>query len=389
MNKREIWIDYLRAFLIILVVAHHSAMAYTTFAFYNKETYILSTNPIVDIQRWIGMDIFVFFNDIFFMSLMFLISGIFVFQSIQKKGPVSFLKDRLFRLFLPFVIGVSVLMLFAYYPAYHIGHSTNSIKDYVVDYFTAEGWPVGPPWFIWVLFLFNIVIALILPFIKNQMVALSEKLSILKNKPLTLFTMWVIVTWIIYVPMRITFGADTWTGIGPFDFQKSRLLLYFGYFMIGVIIGSISNEQSLFSFDSKLIKNWKIWIILSLIAYLSLLLVKDPLEQLLSNRQLNDIQIQLIYSTFYVISCALSCFAFISTFKAIGNKPNLFFESLVPNAFGIYLIHYILIVWCQFALLQFDIPAVLKFAITFLIVLLTSWIISHYLRKSRFIVRII
>jgi glucan biosynthesis protein C len=31
----------------------------------------------------------------------------------------------------------------------------------VKDFFFVEQWPVGPPWFIWVLFVFNILFALI------------------------------------------------------------------------------------------------------------------------------------------------------------------------------------------------------------------------------------
>jgi hypothetical protein len=73
--NRTNWLDYLRSFITILVVAHHSSLAYTTFAHFNKKVYILSTHPIVDTIRWKGLDIFEDFNDIFFMSL---ISGIFI-----------------------------------------------------------------------------------------------------------------------------------------------------------------------------------------------------------------------------------------------------------------------------------------------------------------------
>ena len=385
MKSREIWIDYLRSFITILVVAFHAALAYTTFGYFKKEAYILSTHPIIDIQRWIGMDIFVFFNDIFFMSLMFLISGLFVFQSIQKKGSGSFLQDRFYRLFIPFVVGVTFLMLMAYYPSYHIAHADNSLKDYVVDYFTVEGWPVGPPWFIWVLFLFNIIIALIFPLIKGQLIRLSERLSKLKNKPYILLLIWVLITWIIYVPLRMIYGAYTWAGFGPFDFQKSRLLLYFGYFILGVTIGSISNDKCLFTIDSKFINNWKIWIGLAILAFLSLLIIGELIKHISHNKYLNSIQIQLIYCTIYVTSCVLSCFAFLSTFKIVADKSNVLFDSFVPNAFSIYLIHYILIIWCQFALLEINIPVILKFAITFLIVLSLGWIISYFIRKNRII----
>jgi len=111
-------VDNLRSFITVLVVAHHSSLAYATFGFFNKEAYITSTHPIVDQARWKGLDIFIDFNDIFFMSLMFLISGIFVMQSIQHKLVKAFVRDRFFRLFIPFMLGVTILMLLAYYPAF-------------------------------------------------------------------------------------------------------------------------------------------------------------------------------------------------------------------------------------------------------------------------------
>lgn len=88
-ENRNVWIDYLRSYLTVLVVAHHSTLAYTTFASFDKEVYINSTHPIVDMERWIGLDIFVSFNDIFFMSLMFLIGGLFLSKSIMKKGTIN------------------------------------------------------------------------------------------------------------------------------------------------------------------------------------------------------------------------------------------------------------------------------------------------------------
>ena len=83
--NRNVWIDYLRSSLTVLVVAHHSTLAYTTFASFDKNAYIKSTSPIVDTKRWIGLDIFENFNDIFFMSHMFLIGGLFLSNSIAKR----------------------------------------------------------------------------------------------------------------------------------------------------------------------------------------------------------------------------------------------------------------------------------------------------------------
>jgi surface polysaccharide O-acyltransferase-like enzyme len=86
--SRNLWVDYLRSAITVMVVAHHSSLAYTTFAKFDRLAYIRSTHPIVDAQRWIGLDIFENFNDVFFMSLMFLIGGLFLSKSITKKGHI-------------------------------------------------------------------------------------------------------------------------------------------------------------------------------------------------------------------------------------------------------------------------------------------------------------
>ena len=123
---RNLWIDYLRSFLTVLVVAHHSSLAYTTFAYFDHTTYINSTSPVVDNSRWLGMDIFENFNDIFFMSLLFLISGLFIFKSINKKGRKIFLYDRFKRLGIPFIIAVTFIIPIAYVPSYYlVNHQFN------------------------------------------------------------------------------------------------------------------------------------------------------------------------------------------------------------------------------------------------------------------------
>ena len=49
---------------------------------------------------------------------MFFISGLFVWKSLVKKGPIHFLKDRVLRLGISFVILLTVIMPLAYYPSF-------------------------------------------------------------------------------------------------------------------------------------------------------------------------------------------------------------------------------------------------------------------------------
>src|SRR4051794_20867349 len=116
-------IGYLRAFLVVLVIAHHAALAYHPFAPPPAASLAAQPRwwqafPVIDSQRWQGSLLLVGFNDTFFMSLMFFLSGLFVWQGLQRKGSAGFLRDRLLRLGVPFVAAVAILAPLAYYPTY-------------------------------------------------------------------------------------------------------------------------------------------------------------------------------------------------------------------------------------------------------------------------------
>jgi hypothetical protein len=79
-RRRDLSIDYLRTTLTLMVLAHHSSLAYTSWAFFDREHIFRSTAPVVDTMRWAFFDYAENFNDVFFMSLMFFVSGLFVFR---------------------------------------------------------------------------------------------------------------------------------------------------------------------------------------------------------------------------------------------------------------------------------------------------------------------
>jgi peptidoglycan/LPS O-acetylase OafA/YrhL len=119
--SRDAALDTLRAFVIVLVVAHHSLLAYALISpnvsLRSPAHPWLAGIPIVDSHRLAVFDLFALFNDTFFMALMFLLSGLFVGPSLARKGTGSFLRERALRLGAPFVV-MALLAPLAYYPAY-------------------------------------------------------------------------------------------------------------------------------------------------------------------------------------------------------------------------------------------------------------------------------
>ena len=382
-DNRNIWVDYLRSFLTVLVVAHHSTLAYTTFASFDAEAYIRSTHPMVDAHRWIGLDIFQNFNDIFFMSLMFLVGGLFLSRSIARKGMVTFILDRMYRLFIPFLFLGTLFMLIAHFPSYYVAHGHTGITAYVLDFFTVEQWPVGPPWFIWVLFVFNVVFALISPVLQSYSRQIAKGVDILGKHPVWAVFLLLAVTWVLYVPVAYTAGPGTWTGWGPFDFQVSRIALYFGYFMTGVCIGYTRFNEGLFSAKSVLVKYWWLWGLFAVGIYTVLTILSGSLGAMFRQGTISEFQAWMIYYTLYVGSCVLSCVACITLFRRFAKHEVSWWRSLSDNAYLIYLIHYIFVIWIQFLLRDAGIPALVKFFITFSGALGLSWVTAVGMRKIK------
>jgi hypothetical protein len=68
--------------------------------------------------HWLGFDLIVLFNDSFFMACMFLISGLFVRESLTRRGAANYLANRAWRLGVPYLVSIFVLMPLAYYPTF-------------------------------------------------------------------------------------------------------------------------------------------------------------------------------------------------------------------------------------------------------------------------------
>jgi hypothetical protein len=92
-RARDLSIDYLRTTFTLMVLAHHSCPAYTSWAFFDKQDSFRSTAPVVDATRWAFFDYAENFNDVFFMSLMFFISGLFVYPALRKHGTFRFIRS--------------------------------------------------------------------------------------------------------------------------------------------------------------------------------------------------------------------------------------------------------------------------------------------------------
>src|SRR5262245_51091383 len=168
MSNTSLSLSNLRSFAITLVVGFHSALAYVVF---KPEPLPLATAPyawkafpISDPAAWFGIDILCAFPYVTLMQLMFFLSGLFVWTSLRRKGATTFVMDRLWRLGVPFILGVAVLMPVAHYPVYAVSALNPSWPDFWQQWLSVPFWHSGPLWFLWVLVAFDLAAAALFRF---------------------------------------------------------------------------------------------------------------------------------------------------------------------------------------------------------------------------------
>ena len=135
LSRSSLALHNLRAIVILIVLAFHSVLAYVewtpaTSAAFGDPPYEWRAFPIVDSHRWFGFDLFCAWQDVYLMSLLFLLSGLFVWPTLVRKRNWGFLRDRLLRLGAPFVFGVVFLIPLAIYPAYRVTGAGPSVSAY-------------------------------------------------------------------------------------------------------------------------------------------------------------------------------------------------------------------------------------------------------------------
>jgi peptidoglycan/LPS O-acetylase OafA/YrhL len=374
--------DRARTFITLLVLVHHSVVNYTHFG-------------DGDHARWLGFDLVVLFNDSFFMACMFFISGLFVRDSLARRGPAEFLRNRAWRLGIPFLLSIFVLMPIAYYPTflrYHLPGTTDfNFFHFWWHTLTIGPWPSGPAWFLWVLLALDAIAALIWAVAPDAIAALGRMIYSLRNRPMTAFGLFMAFSIAIYLPMRLYFSDGAWLEPGgyPLPIQTSRILLYLGYFFFGVGVGALDLRGGLFAEDGEVAKRWPVWLAFAVVFYGAILLLVYAHHNWVANFNAPPLDWRTGYGLAFALFSAAMTFLEPSLFLRFAPGNWRLMDALRPSAYGIFLTHYIFIIWLQYAVYDLPWHAGVKAVTVFVGTLSLSWGLTVLLRKIPAVARMI
>jgi peptidoglycan/LPS O-acetylase OafA/YrhL len=378
MTKVNFVLSNLRGYTILMVVAFHSFIAYLAWTPadlqpFDAAPYRWLGAPIIDRARWFAFDLFCAFQYVYLMHLMFFLSGLFVWPSLVRKGGIAFLRDRLLRLGVPFLLVVVLLMPLVHYPIYRIRAADPSWSAYWEQWLALPFWPCGPAWFLSFLLVLDIA-ALTLYWLAPRAGAQFKLLSAAAAAhPARLFVVLVTASAFAYIPVAGIYKPWDWLQFGIFAFQPAFALQYVVFFFAGVAVGAQGVERGLFAADGPLARHWVHWLVGMPVGFLLWIV---PTALVVTATGPVPAGLQVVADLGFVLSSATACFGLAAVFSRFGARPWPVFDRLSANAYGIYLVHYLYVIWLQYLLLALPLFAIAKAAIVLTASLALSWATS-------------
>ena len=164
---RKNFIDNIRWLCVLLLFPYHMLMVYNTFgeSFYIKGADIPAASGIISaLWPW-------------FMPLLFLLAGVSSAYALEKRTAKEYLKERVFKLLIPLLFGVLLLVPSQTYFAevFHNGYTGNYFEQYIL-FFTKPtdlsgyhgGFTPAHLWFILYLFVISVISLPIMSYYKKS-----------------------------------------------------------------------------------------------------------------------------------------------------------------------------------------------------------------------------
>jgi glucans biosynthesis protein C len=372
MSKTSLALNNLRGYAILVVLAFHSFIAYVSnqpaaALPFDKPPYAWMANPIVDGDRWLGFDLFCAFTFLYMMQLMFFLSGLFVWPSLKRKNAAAFLSDRFLRLGIPFIAGAYLLMPLGYFAVYCQTAVDPSWSSYLSHLVALPFWPAGPLWFLWILLVLNVaaaVVSLLAPSVVDRLGRLAAN-----TVPSRLFIGLAGASALANFVFGFFFTPWQWIDYGPFAFQPFVAPQYAIFFGFGVIVGANGLERGLLAVNDTLTRHWGRWLAATLASF-ALWITSSAL--IVSGWTVPGLQFAAEIGQ--ALFAAAACFAASAIFLRFAAKSWRMLESISDNGYGIYLVHYVFVLWAQYLLLDIALPAIAKGVIVFGVTLCLSWV---------------
>jgi glucan biosynthesis protein C len=378
-SARVTFMDNLRYLMVVLVIAYHAVAAYA----------IVAPHWTVHDNTMFAADIIRELFDVFMMPILFFAAGYFTLTSLEKKGVWKFLEDKIKRILIPWALAVFIVAPLALYdqPVKPIQPFWKYWLWYLGQFeirlrYTQT--PVGATtqmiyWFLSLLFAFFLISALVYAFVRKWrgtgFQPVAHKFESGNSILIALVSFGLLMSAAYFVLLLLVPDSSWFTLYMFLEFQVTRLVPYAGAFAFGIY----AQSHGWFT-DGKPLGSLTLWGAASALLAVAYLIFGQPVFA--------DTAGTAVLSTGYLLAFAvLRSFLLLSLlvlFVSFGlrywNRANKLDQQLAATSYNIYLVHFLIVVALQMALLEWVGGLVpIKIAIVFLAALVLSFGISRWI----------
>ena len=384
-KRRMYYLDWLRVYLTIMVICFHTA------ALLYSGWWPLNWNapdwaPHIDLLK----RLFTQFNQSYFMGLFFALAGYFCTPSFNRKGVLLYFKDRFLRLIVPLAIYESFFYPTLYLVAskgYH--KSEKSPVELYRHFFTKYQFLTSHMWFVMLLFLFDVLYALVrlvIPpfnrFLKNKKPPKEDARKIrFSNWTMMLYMVGASVLLILLnFVIRIWFRPGKWVpALGQMAYLGQYLLAY-----------SFGNFLNLVNGIERIPRAFGLVCILPALGSFAAYFVVDRLNPTnYDEYRLGASGLQLFYTSFEMIYSLCHSIFLLTFFREFLNiTPNGLGKRIIGATYATYVFHPWAVVPLAMWLIPTNIDLIAKFFIECFLAVPYAWILGMLVKMIPYADRI-
>ncbi len=372
-TSRLLYIDNIRIYLTILVIAHHLMVIYA-----GSGGWIYHEGRQDEITSALG-GWFCAVNQAYFMGLFLFISAYFVPGAYDRKGPRKFLTDRLIRLGIPLLFYSWVLRPLLIFLGERFPGSFWTWYRFI--YFKNYGFIGGGPlWFIEILLIFSVIYTIIRSVDRKPIQKPVDESEFPGSRKIILFTL---------ILGSVSFFIRIFTRINesyfPLNLQFANFAQYAALFVVGLVA---YRQDWLNKLPDHVGKKWLRSAIFLVIIYVPLGLLTlsfgEP-DSFLGGWHWQS----MAFSQWESFLCVSACIGLIYVFRRKLNQQGIMAKELSRSAYATYLLHEPVITYFAIFTEGIIIYPLLKFVIAVVIMTPICFLVGGLVRRIPYVGRVL
>ncbi len=391
-QNRVYFIDYLRGLMVLYVVLDHSMHLYSPF--------FKKFHRFQDFGGNLFFDVWHMHNDVIMMPFLYFLAGMFVLPSLRRRGLLSFAKEKFYRLVVPFVLGVIIIVPPQTYIAKLL--KENLQQGYFDYWFNVYFWAdmsSSAFWFLYYLAVLTALLIAIHTILPSFIKIFGRFATWLVNNPIKGFISCFLIGAVIIGASEIIWNTQWWTGFWKlFYVRGSRFIMKGFLFFLGAgfaYAGITRNTEIL----TRIGNSWKTWTLISLLAggayityALSNFYTGAYTLEILRHFHYGGTWVDvwpiieayggplLIRTTLLALFMCSLVVMYVAIFKRFLDRPLPKWQSLAACSFGIYIFHEPIVHVVQYYYIQNETSDYIKFIASASVATALSWGLTHIIK---------